>query len=233
MAAARRVVALGRAARTDAKIRVRQPLARAHLLHPGVEISDELGDEIRAELNVHELEQIDTLSGLMRWTVVPNFKALGPRLGSKVNQIKQSLAAADGTALANALDEHGFIEVDGERLEASDLEVRAERHEAFALAEEDGWAVALDLAIDDDLRAEGRARELVRAVNELRKEAGFHVADRIRLTIERTEASAPVLDAHLDHVARETLATSVVEGSGDTVVDLDGHAVSVAVVKDQ
>ena len=177
--ASRRLVALGRAARTDAKVRVRQPLARALLLHPGIELDPAIEAEIMTELNVRSLERIDTLSGLMSWTVVPNFRTLGPRLGPRVNEVKAALAAADGSALQQALERDGFVEIAGERLEPADVDVRAERHDDFALAEDDGWAVALDLEIDDDLRREGQARELVRALNDQRKELGFAIADRV------------------------------------------------------
>ena len=81
MAAARRLVGLGRAARTDAKMKVRQPLSRALLLHTGADLDPDVDAEIRSELNVKTLERLDTLSGLMRWNVVPNFRTLGPRLG--------------------------------------------------------------------------------------------------------------------------------------------------------
>src|SRR5207248_8100201 len=111
----------------------------------------------------------ESLAGLISWTVVPNFRALGPRLGPRVNEVKQALAAADGSALREAFEADGFVEVAGERLDAGDVEIRAQRHEDFALAQEGTWAVALDLELDDDLRAEGAARELVRALNDLRK----------------------------------------------------------------
>ena len=173
MAAARRLVALGRAARTDAKVKVRQPLRRALLLHPGATLDDEVVAEIAAELNVKALEDVDTLSGLLSWTVVPNFRALGPRLGPRVNEVKAALAAADGSALQARLEADGFIEVAGERLTADDVEVRADRHEAFALAEEGGWAVALDLELNDDLRREGLARELVRASTTSARRSGW------------------------------------------------------------
>ena len=94
------------------------------------------------------------------------------------------MAAADGSALHEPLETDGYIEVAGERLERDDVEVRAQRHEAFALSEDDGWAVALDLELDDDLRAEGLARELVRALNDLRKERGFEIADRIAVVLD-------------------------------------------------
>ncbi len=153
VAASRRLVALGRAARTEAKVKVRQPLGRALLLHPGVELDPAIEEEIRSELNVKHLERIDTLSGLMTWTVIPNFRALGPRLGPRVNEVKAALAAADGSELQRRLEADGFVEVAGERLEADDVEVRADRHQDFALAEAEGWAVALDLDIDDAVAA--------------------------------------------------------------------------------
>src|SRR5499426_1178067 len=112
------------------------------LLHPGIALDPAVASEVSSELNVKVLDDVDTLSGLMTWTVVPNFRALGPRLGPRVNEVKAALAAADGSALVAQLEAEGSVEVAGERLTADDVEVRATRHDAFALAEEGGWAVA-------------------------------------------------------------------------------------------
>ncbi len=231
MAAARRLVALGRAARTDAKVKVRQPLARALLVHPGADLDDALRAEIAAELNVKITDDVDTLSGLMAWTVVPNFRALGPRLGPRANEIKRALAESDGTELRRRLDTDGFVEVAGERLGPDDVEVRAHRHEAFALAEEGGWAVALDLDLDESLRAEGVARELARAVNDLRREQGLAVADRIGLIIGGDDVIQAVVAGHGDWLAGEVLATGIVVGppGPGRAVDLDGRTVTVAI----
>jgi isoleucyl-tRNA synthetase len=233
MAAARRLVAIGRSARTDAKVKVRQPLGRALLLHPGFELDPAVELEIRTELNVKSLEAIDTLSGLMRWTVVPNFRALGPRLGSRVNDVKRALADADGSALQQQLEADGYIELAGERLGPDDVEVRAQRHDAFALAEDAGWAVALDLDIDESLRAEGTARELVRALNDLRKEVGLEIADRIELCIDaRGDAAVDrALADHRDWIAGEVLATSfevtALSADDTRTLTVDGHEVGV------
>jgi len=229
MSTARRLVALGRSARTEAKVKVRQPLPRALLLHPGADLDDGERAEIAAELNVKRLEDVDTLSDLMTWEVVPNFRALGPRLGPKVNAVKAALAAADGSELQRRLERDGFVEVAGERLEAGDVEVRARRHDAFALAEDQGWAVALDLEVDEDLRTEGLARELVRAVNDLRKEQGLAIADRIVLTVGGDEAVRAVFDRHRDWLAGEVLATEVRSGQGEHVLDLDAHRATVSI----
>ncbi len=229
MAAARRLVVLGRSARTDAKVRTRQPLQRALLLHPGIVLDDGARAEIMSELNVKVLEDVDTVSGLISWTVIPNFRLLGPRLGQRVNDVKQALATADGSALQRQLEEQGFIEVAGERIGADEVEVRAQRHEAFALAEEQGWAVALDLELDDELRAEGVARELVRAVNDLRKDQGFAIADRIVLTVSGSPVVVAVVGSHRSWIAPEVLAIEILVGPpGDTEVDLDGEAVTVS-----
>jgi isoleucyl-tRNA synthetase len=158
MAAVRRLVALGRAARTDAGMKVRQPLRRALLLHPGTHLREELRAEIADELNVKGLEEIEALSGLVRWTIVPNFRALGPRLGPQVNSVKTALAEADGSALRDALERDGYLDVAGCRLGPDDVEVRAERQADIALAQDGTWAVALDLDLDQPLRREGTAR---------------------------------------------------------------------------
>jgi isoleucyl-tRNA synthetase len=233
MTAARRLVAIGRSARTDAKVKVRQPLARALVLHPGATLPQPLQAEIRSELNVKVLEDIDTLSGLISWTVLPNFRALGPRLGPKINDVKQALAAADGSALNEQLEAVGHIEVAGERLERDDVEVRAQRHDAFALAEDDGWAVALDLELDEGLRAEGQARELVRALNDLRKERGFAIAVGVTVVLDVEPELGAVIDGHRDWIATEVLATELVVGPVDDsqTFEVDGHAVRARLSK--
>jgi isoleucyl-tRNA synthetase len=224
-------VALGRAARTDAKVKVRQPLHRALLLHPGVSLAQEGLDEIASELNVKALDDVDTLSGLMSWTVVPNFRALGPRLGPKVNDVKRALAEADGSELRRRLVSDGFIEVAGERLTADEVELRANRHEHYALAEDGGWAVALDLELDDELRREGLARELVRSLNDLRKDMGLDIADRVALIVDADDEVWAALDAHRDYVMNEVLAVRLTRAAsgGTHTLAVDGHEVAVTV----
>jgi isoleucyl-tRNA synthetase len=231
MGAARRLVALGRAARTDARVKVRQPLRRALLLHPGASLGREALDEIASELNVKALDDVDTLSGLMSWTIVPNFRALGPRLGPKVNDVKRALAEADGSALQRRLESDGFIEVAGERLSPAEVEVRADRHEEFALADDGGWAVALDLELDDELRREGLARELVRSLNDLRKDVGLDIADRVVLAIDADDAVWAAADAHRDYVMNEVLAVELTRAPAGEAHELtvDGHDITVSI----
>ena len=243
MALARRLVVLGRAARTDAKMKVRQPLRRALvLMAPGEVLAAEVAEQVAQELNVKELEVVRSLEGLIRYSVVPNFRALGPRLGGRLPAVKATLAGAAGAEVRARFEAEGVyaLEVDGERVELGpeDVEIRAEEHEEFALAQEGPYAVALDLALDEDLRLEGLARELVRALNDHRKALGLEIADRVRVEVR---ASGPVAEAarrHGEWIAGEVLAVEWKTGEGGdpgragegfALVSVEGTGVAVRV----
>jgi isoleucyl-tRNA synthetase len=224
------LVSLGRAARADAKLGVRQPLPRAiALLTAGEQLRDEVAQEIKDELNVKQLEVVESLEGLLSYRVVPNFKALGPRLGKRVPLLKALLEHVDGGEVRRAFDETGSftLDVDGESvtLEPNDVEIRAEQHEDLTLAQDGPHAVALDLTLDDDLRAEGLAREIIRAVNDRRKANGFALADRITAVLRSTVRIADAAQRHSDWIAAEVLATrfdvvdETLEGAPDAMID--------------
>ncbi|MGH9041016.1 MAG: DUF5915 domain-containing protein [Acidimicrobiia bacterium] len=238
MALARRLVALGRAARGEARMKVRQPLRRAFILVPsGGSLSDEVKAQVSEELNVKELEVVSSLEGLIRYSVVPNFRALGPRLGPRLPAVKAALAGADGAEVSRALDEagHYVVDVDGEAVELGpgDIEVRATEHEELALVQDGPYAVALDLALDDDLRLEGLARELARALNDHRKASGLEIAERITVALSATGPVAQAAQRHGGWIAGEVLAVGwTVEEGGElagTTLDVDGSRVEVAV----
>jgi isoleucyl-tRNA synthetase len=239
MALVRRVVALGRAARTDAKIRVRQPLRRALVVLPRAEMALLSGLEplIAEELNVKEIESVRGLEELVSYVVKPNFKSLGPRFGARVKAVAAALAATDARSVVRSLEERGAatIDVDGSRIELdfADLDVRIEGREGFALAQDGAYGVALDVEINDELRSEGIAREIVRAVQDLRKSSGLAVEDRIELWLS-SEAHRGALIEHRDFIANEVLATSVVVGeqppkeAATATLSLEGADVAIA-----
>jgi isoleucyl-tRNA synthetase len=239
MALVRRVVGLGRAARTDAKIRVRQPLRRALVVLPRGETPLLTGLEglIAEELNVKDVETAGGLEELVTYVVKPNFKSLGPRFGARVKEIAGALADADARELVASLEDHGAVRlaVGGAplELEAGDLDVRVEGREGFALAQDGAYGVALDVEIDDALRAEGVAREVVRAVQDLRKSSGLAVEDRIQLWLSSADQRDALTD-HTDWIAGEVLATSVAIGAdapGDAASDTltyDGSDIAIA-----
>ena len=196
--------------------------------------------EIADELNVKRFEVVATLEGLLSYRVVPNFRALGPRLGKRINRLKELLATVDGADVQRAFDEQGYFEldVDGEivRLEPGDVEIRAEQHEELALEQDGRYAVALDLTLDDDLRAEGNARELSRAINDLRKAGGFEISDRIRVRYEATGDLAKVVERHRDWIMTEVLATEFTPFDGPapdtaTTVEIAGESIKLQLEK--
>jgi isoleucyl-tRNA synthetase len=211
MKLARTLVSLGRAARADAKLGVRQPLPRAiALLTAGEQLHDDVAQQVKDELNVKQLEVVDSLEGLLSYRVVPNFSVLGPRLGKLAPRVKARLENIDGGEVRRAFDEHGSytLDVDGEevKLEPNDVEIRAEQHADLTLAQDGPHAIALDLTLDDDLRAEGIAREIIRVINDRRKSSGFALADRITAEVR---APARIVDAarrHSEWIKAEVLA---------------------------
>ena len=239
VAAARQVVTLGRAARTEARLRVRQPLPRALVLLPGDErLTTALVNEVAEELNVKRVEPIVDLGGLFEHTVVPNFRVLGPRLGSLMPKVKEALASVDSAAVASAFDDGATyrLDVDGTtvHLGPDDVEVRAVAHDQLVLTEDAGYAVALDTTLNDELRLEGAARELVRAINDLRKALDLALSDRIRVTVYANDTFADAAAQHGDWIAAEVLAVEwrvspLAEASdGVHAIEIDGDRIEVA-----
>ena len=234
MELARTLVSLGRAARADAKLGVRQPLSRAiALMHRGEELRTDVVDQIADELNVKRFEVVSSLEGLLSYRVVPNFRSLGPKLGKQAPRVKELLMSVDGAEVRRAFEDAGAYElsVDGTsvRLEPSDVEIRAEQHEDLALAQDARHAVALDLTLDDDLIAEGIARELVRHINDRRKARGFELADRVAATVRTTGRTLTAARRHADWIAGEVLAKSfdLIDEASD---DADGALIDGAPV---
>jgi isoleucyl-tRNA synthetase len=209
-----RVVGLGRAARNASKLKVRQPLAR--LL---VRVPDEAAgaavrrnaEQILEELNVKALELLAQDATLVSYRIKPNLPVIGKRHGKLIPAIRQYLAAADGAAIAAAVaagTPQTFV-IDGRDLEIqpADLLVESSSAEGFACAEESGYLVGLDTTLTDTLRREGLARELIRAVQDARKQAGLEVSDRIVLFVEGDTSVETALREHRDYVMAETLAS--------------------------
>jgi isoleucyl-tRNA synthetase len=236
MQTARDVVSMGRTVRTEAKVRVRQPLARAAIHVPGdPRALDPLVDLVAEELNVKEVTFSESTARLSRWSAKPNFRALGPRLGPRVKEVASVLERDDGTLAATlAGGERVSVETSGGPVDLSpeEVDLSQETTGGWGVAAEGGLTVALDLEITPELAREGMARELVRLVQDARKAAGLRVSDRIELGVEAEGAVAEAVREHGDWISGETLAVSIHEGSlqGDAHEEtgaIDGSAVRI------
>jgi isoleucyl-tRNA synthetase len=219
MALARQLVELGRAARADSGMKVRQPLSRALASGPGfAQLPPDLLAEIAAELNV---QFVDALGGagdsLVDTTAKANFRTLGRRFGKAVQQVAGAIAAADAAALRDALRATGTatIVVDGEpvTLGPDEVVVTETPQAGWAVASEAGATLALDLNLTPELRRAGVARDAIRLIQEARKTSGLEVTDRIQLRYRpHREQATLALAEHRDLVAEEVLATDYAEG---------------------
>jgi isoleucyl-tRNA synthetase len=215
MAAVRDVVALGLHVRATHRIRVRQPLAEAILVLG--DPSRVLGFEeaIRDELNVRAVRTSDDPAQYVQFTIVPNFRALGPKLGKRMPLCKKALADADGAALHAALaaSESFTLELpEGEpvTLGREEVEVRLTEREGYAATSRGDTVVVLDTRITPDLRLEGLAREALNRIQNARKEMDLPYDARIGVTYQASGELAEAIAAHRDWIMGEALATGLV-----------------------
>ena len=241
MEAVRTLVSLGRSAREDVGIRVRQPLRRLHAVLPEKSRvpRDELLELLREELNVKEISLVKSADSLVELEARPDFRVLGPRFQRHSQEAGDAIRALGSTELeAFRNGDPVTVEVAGENvpLEAAWLEIERKAAGDLVVKAEEGYTAALDPVLDFDLRVEGMARELVNRIQRLRRDTGLEITDRIRLKVE---GSGPVEDAverFHDFIAGETLAVELegpgAESAGDYEAilsdEVDGTELSVS-----
>jgi isoleucyl-tRNA synthetase len=208
-----RVVALGRSARNAARLKVRQPLARLLVRVPDAAAAAAVEHHqalIQDELNVKAVELIPRDAELVTYRIKPNLPVVGKRYGKLIPAIREFLASADGVAIAAAVarGETQTFAIAGQDLEfePESLLIETESAAGLACAEEYGYLVGLDTTLTDELVREGLARELIRLVQDSRKQQGFEVSDRIALLIEGGPRISAAVDAHRATIMAETLA---------------------------
>jgi isoleucyl-tRNA synthetase len=210
-----KVVGLARAARGQSGVRTRQPLGRLLLRAPSdaaAKALDSHQDQILEELNVKAIEFIARDAGLVSYNVKPNLPKLGKLYGKLVPEIRKTLASADGAAIASAAanGEAFEIEVAGQTIALQGDDVLIETHsaEGYSCESDAGYLTALDTSLNDELINEGFAREIVRSVQDARKQAELEVSDRITLGVSGSAAVETALANHREYLMSETLATS-------------------------
>jgi isoleucyl-tRNA synthetase len=233
----RETVRLGLAARAQATLKIRQPLRAAVVVATGEERAaiERLEDLIVEELNVKDVRFVSEADELGEVELKPNYRALGPRFGKQMPIVAAAVAAL-APAHATAAFKQGknvAIAIDGHdhELSAEDVVVSMKPLPGYQVEREGSHAVALELEVDDDLRTEGWAREIVHAVQGARRDAGLEISNRIALTLAGDSELLAAARAHEQYIAGEVLAVTVAYESlnGAAPVTIDGRELRIAV----
>jgi isoleucyl-tRNA synthetase len=243
MAVVIKLVSLGHAARQKANRKVRQPLSEAAFSVGSAaerRAVEAFADLVQDELNVKQVRLLDSATEAVSHSVKPLPKQLGQKYGNKLPEIQRAVAALDSETAARTLLTGSVLRVtvQGEEylIEPGDAEVKAQAKGGFSVAEDGAYVAALVTTLTPELIAEGQAREFVRRVQDLRKNADLDVADRIRLYVNASAALRAAIETHREYVTNETLAVELKFGeppAGAAKNDdkLDGEDLSVGLLK--
>jgi isoleucyl-tRNA synthetase len=231
MSLAQRIASLGLSARSGAGIKVRQPLSKvlAYVGQGRAELSDELIDIVSDELNVKEFEFVENPGVLVANRILPNNKLLGPKFGAQFPQVRSALEKLDPAKVANQVEAGELVPItfDGQtvRLNPEEILVDTQPVEGLAVAADKIVTVAVEATITPALRAEGLAREIVRRVQAMRKDADFNIEDRITTYYVAEGELADVFEAWGDYIKSETLSTNLVQRAPPADAHVESHKV--------
>ena len=208
VAMTRRVVELGRSARAESAIKIRQPLQRALISANGWStLPTDMKEQIADELNVIDLADIADADGdLVDISVKANFKSLGAKFGKEVQDIAKAIAATDPTELVKGLRKSGSAKVGTWEIDLADLVVTEVPKSGWMVASHDGESVALDLALTPELIEAGNVREVIRFIQERRKSDGFEISDRIKVRWNAEQSVLSAISSAKVHISDEVLA---------------------------
>jgi isoleucyl-tRNA synthetase len=215
MAVTRQAVSLGRAIRTMHNLKIRQPLAAIHVVTRDDEarrVLREMEDIIREELNVKDVVFRENEEELVEYSAKANFRELGPRLGKRMRAAAAVIEGLSGAEIQQLMDGSTLsLDVEGEPVDITIESVLVQRHEKenLRVLNEGSLTVALDPEITPELLQEGLVRDLIRAVQNLRKEQGFEVTDRIELSLEGSDELMSAVRQHEDYLSAETLTERI------------------------
>ncbi len=231
-----KVVELGRSARNGASVKNRQPLSEMLVACDRKLALDGLEDVILDELNVKKMRLVGGAEDLVRYSLKPQLRTLGPKYGKKLRAITEFLTNCDARAVVSAVREEGSFTVDLDgpvTLLEEDLQIFTSSAEGYATAQGGGITVALDVRLDEELLDEGTERELVSRIQTMRKEAGFAVTDRIAVYVPFAEGRAARMLAR-GAFKGDVLAEKIVMGAGngfEKELDINGDRVTLVLEK--
>jgi len=216
MQQAQKIASMVLSLRKKEMIKVRQPLQRIMIPVLNNEEREEIlavADLIKSEVNVKEIELIDDASGIVVKTIKPNFKVLGPRFGKDMKMISEAIQNLTQKDIAIVEKQQEISLVINEKvvtLKLDEVEIISQDIEGWLVANQGGLTVALDITITEELRMEGNARELVNRVQNLRKDSGLEVTDKIILVIEKNDILGRSIAANEHYIKTETLTKELV-----------------------
>jgi isoleucyl-tRNA synthetase len=226
--------------RKKVNIKVRQPLQKILIPVLDPAMKDQLvliQDLITAEVNVKEIEYLTETEGIIKKKIKPNFKALGTKMGAKMKAAGAAITAMTGAQIAT-LEKTGeiLLSIDGEELSIvlTEVDIAAEDIPGWSVASKGSLTVALDITISPDLQQEGDAREFVNRVQNIRKESGFALTDRIFVTLEHCDSLKESIVKYNDYICREILADSinwVDKVANATELDVNDNLLKVSITK--
>jgi isoleucyl-tRNA synthetase len=221
VALTRRIVELGRAARAESGIKIRQPLSRALIAASGwASLPSDMREQIADELNVADLADIANADGdLVDISVKANFRSLGAKFGGEVQAIAKAIAATDATALVKTLRSSGSAQVGTWSIELDDLVITEVPRTGWMVASHEGESVALDLELTPELIAAGNVREVIRFIQDARKTSGFDISDRITVAWNAPDEIVAAVESAQEHISAEVLATKFTRDASLPVLD--------------
>ena len=215
VALTRRIVELGRAARAESSVKIRQPLGRALIAASGwANLPSDMRDQIADELNVQSLEDIASASGdLVSVSIKANFRSLGAKYGGAVQEVAKLIASSDAAKLVSELRTKGSAQIGQFEIAIDDLVITEQPKIGWSVASNNGESVALDLNLTRELIDAGNVREVIRALQEGRKNAGLDISDRIIVTWNANSEVEPAVKGAIEHISREVLAVEMKQDS--------------------
>lgn len=221
-------------------IKVRQPLQKVMI--PVLDESQKqdiqmVADLIKAEVNVKEIELLDDASGVLVKQIKPNFKTLGPRFGKDMGLISKAIQGFTQEQI-NELEKKGQISLEISEnsiiLSSQEVEITSQDIPGWLVASDNGITVALDITISEELKKEGIARELVNRIQNIRKDSGFEVTDKIKVEIQTVAEIAEAIHANLEYIQTETLTKELQildTVTGGEEIEFDGFRSIVLISK--
>ncbi|MFO7660765.1 MAG: isoleucine--tRNA ligase [Candidatus Cloacimonadaceae bacterium] len=233
------IVSLGRAARNDCQIKVRQPLTAIYVPERVKPVTERMFELIKEEINIHAIRYVADNDGFVQYDLKPDFKVMGPKYGKYIKALSALLPKVNGSEALQAFSSKGFfsIEVEGETLKLTpeDLQVSIKPKEGYVFQSNRKLFVALVVTLTPELITEGYARELINKIQYTRKEQNFEIMDRIKVQWYGDEDIALALQEYSDYIKSETLTDELERLTQQTPdlkqIDINGKDVWLAVIK--